>query len=316
MVQILQHRLPRGNAKRQFLFAPGAWYDQTMSAPILDESAIVSNIQSHRHAYGRNEFVLDDLRSILDSAENELAPFAEEARIMSSLSFIFGHRPKNPRGWQNERSSRATFTRKTGGWALEDLDRVAMSPKDRAVLKAQPFALLEFGGQAPINDCAARFFDLLDRGCFAVDVPLPGSFSDLAHREPLSALAFCASRSRPEWVRELLARGADPNGASAYGKRPLHFCLASAHQRGSLECAELLLGAGADPSATSRSGKTPWASLSASLRAEPSAVLAKQAQDSGKVAAILEKAARRCDKTSGYLPAPEPARSLPPKNRL
>jgi ankyrin repeat protein len=113
-----------------------------------------------------------------------------------------------------------------------------------------------------------------------------------------------------------LARGADPNGASAYGKRPLHFCLASANQRCSLECAELLLAAGADPAATSRAGKTAWASIPSAMRQEPAAVLAKNAQDSGKVAKALDKVAYLGVNALETAPTSHDAETIRPRNRL
>jgi len=78
-------------------------------------------------------------------------------------------------------------------------------------------------------------------------------------------LHFACDDARPEVVRELLSRGADPNARNVYAFTPLHVV---AKGWGNVPCAALLLEAKADPDVReSNAGMTPlhWAAAKANV---------------------------------------------------
>jgi ankyrin repeat protein len=80
----------------------------------------------------------------------------------------------------------------------------------------------------------------------------PGLIDHPVHGRSESALHFFATENRPDLVRWLLSKGANPNGA-APGDSPLH----AAARLGHGEVCQALIQAGADPDLQDKLGETP-----------------------------------------------------------
>jgi ankyrin repeat protein len=84
------------------------------------------------------------------------------------------------------------------------------------------------------------------------------SLANAVARDGYSPLGLASFFKRPDVVKALLARGADPSAPSRdQGFTPLHSAVATDAGEATAEIVRLLLEAGADPNAKSREGGTP-----------------------------------------------------------
>lgn len=238
---------------------------------------------------------------VVGRAESALAVFSDECKTGSELR-LARPSPPNKRDWRVDRRAFVTMLRLPEGWIARSSEIKACGESEVARLACAPALWLAAAQGEPGSPSGVKFLEEAGRG-FGIDQPLPGSIATDSQRAPMSALAWCALTGRVAWVRELLARGADPNGAGPSGKTPLHFCAARLGRIPDSGCLELLLAAGADPRARSSSGKTAESCMDSGGRSSAAGALLKAvsacALEAKRIGAMVE------------VPKPVPDRTRP-----